>query len=70
MNYLEGVDEFLLLTVEQYSLETSVPLSECINEALTDWLECVAKPRLDTFRALLRKESQVESEPQLIAKTA
>lgn len=71
MNYLEGVDEFLLLKVEQYSLETGAPLSECINEALTEWLEDVADSRLQAFRELLRKEEQTKRTTKAkIAKTA
>lgn len=70
MNVLEGVDEFSLLMVEQYSLEMGTPLSECINEALTDWLECVAKPRLEAFRALHQKDAQPDGKPELASQIA
>lgn len=70
MKYLEGVDEFLLLKVEQYSLESGVPLLDCFNEALTEWLECLAEPRLSTLRAFPQKKLKIEPKPALLIRTA
>jgi len=41
----------LLERLRGYSETTGVAEENCINEALADWLECVAEPTLDAFRS-------------------
>ena len=41
---------FLLDQVQMYAEETGQTLSQCIDEALTEWLECRAYPTLEALR--------------------
>ena len=44
------VDTDLVMLMEQYALETGEDPTLCLNEALSDWLEHAARPRLEQLR--------------------
>lgn len=61
-----AVDEHLLLFVEQYALETCTPIKECIDEAISDWREIRAEPRLESLRALQSADIPSYARPQRV----
>lgn len=50
-DFLPGVSRALLKRVREYSEETGVSVTDCIDEALQDWLDVTAQSRLDTLRS-------------------
>lgn len=43
----------LLKKVKDYAEETGSTPESCLREALTDWYDCVATPRLEVYRRAL-----------------
>lgn len=58
LRYLQDENDCLLDRIRLYSEETGTPLAQCIHEAISEWLECVAEPKLDVFRA---RQSKLKS---------
>lgn len=42
----------LLEKVREYADEVGLAPEVCLHEALTEWLSCIAGPRLEAFRAV------------------
>lgn len=40
----------LMKQICAYSQETGVPIDDCVNEALEEWVECCMTSRLEEFR--------------------
>lgn len=49
--FLQKVDNCLVDEVRSYAEETGESFQSCIEEAITLWLDCVAGPTLEAFRA-------------------
>lgn len=43
------IDSELLAQIREYSEKTGVPISRCIDEATSQWLQCVAPVRLEAL---------------------
>jgi hypothetical protein len=48
---LRRANPCLVETIQAYVDETGETLEHCINEAIALWLECIAEPNLEAFRA-------------------
>lgn len=49
--FLKILDPSLAEMVERYAQVTGTTTERCVEEAIADWIFCVATPRLQGFRA-------------------
>jgi hypothetical protein len=48
----QGINELLLLKIDNFCLETGKSVSECLTEAIEIWYDCIAEVELESYRKL------------------